>query len=162
MVLSKVLRGCFRSFLIHPRSLSLYCHQYMCFCLLSASSIDCFQYLFMFSLLTIKLKRTDKNKETKVWEKREATGKRVIGENIFTTGFREPKNFFCPRMSVIWKGQVSLSCHWLCSLRGHFMHKALGDGNEVPSYNFYGVYLYFNMLTKLCSSLQCLFIQSVA
>lgn len=72
------------------------------------------------------------------------------------------KNFSCPGRSAIWKGQVSLSCHWLCSLRGRFMHRAVGDGNGVPSYNFYGVYLYFNMLTQLCSSQQCLFIQSVA
>lgn len=98
----KALRGCvnLRSH-THPRSPSLYCHQFMCLPLLPASTVYCFQCLFMVSLLSIKIRRTDKNKETKIWEKRKAVGKRGVGDNICTTGFRDPK-----KLLMSWK-----ECH---------------------------------------------------
>lgn len=99
-----------------------------------------------------------KNKEAKGWERREALGKRVVGENICTTGFRNRERFSSPTSSAIWKDQVFIYYHWLCSTREHFIHKVMGDGKGVPSCNFYRVYLYFNMVTLFCNSLQCLFI----
>lgn len=142
-----------------PGPSSLYCHQCMCLCLLPASSIGCFLYLFRVSLLSIKSKTiAQKNKEAKGWERREALGKRVVGENICTTGFRNRERFSSPTSSAIWKDQVFFYYHWLCSTREHFIHKVMGDEKGVPSCNFYRVYLYFNMVTLFCNSLQCLFI----